>query len=59
MQLLLSILIALAATVFVVLGSIAGEVSKKVVVSISAISFVIFFVLSYILGLSDLVLNLL
>ncbi|MFN3188517.1 MAG: hypothetical protein ACK42D_03205 [Candidatus Paceibacteria bacterium] len=59
MEILSSIVIALAATVFVVLGSIAGEVTKKTVLIISVLSFVIFFIISYVFRLSELVLSLL
>lgn len=59
MEILSSIVIALAATVFVVLGLIAGEVTKKTILIILVLSFVIFFIISYVFSLSELVLNLL
>jgi hypothetical protein len=60
LEILYSLIVAIVATVFFTFTSlsIAGAESKKTVYIVSALSFVIFFVLGFKYGLSDLILNL-
>lgn len=59
MHLLISIVISLIATIFIVLASVAGDISKKSLIVIFLVSFVLFFIISYIFGLGNFLLYLL
>jgi len=58
MEILHSVLIALIATVFVSVSSLAMvEPSKGVVITILVVSFLLFFILAHYFGLSDILLS--
>jgi hypothetical protein len=58
LEILFSAVVALAGTIFIIYGSMAGNESKKSIVIIGLVSFLMYFTVSYYFDLPLLVLSL-